>query len=163
MKKIVIHWTAGGYYPSDYDKKYYHYLIDKDGVVHDGVFKPENNLKCVKNNYAMHTGGGNTGAIGVAMCGMFGFKNRQLVGNYSITPKQFEATMNFCAELSKKYKIEITPNNVMTHYEFGQKHPQTTSAGKIDIVYLPPYPWVAQNDIGAFIRAKIKWYKLKGE
>ena len=136
MKKIVIHWTAGGYYPSDYDKKYYHYLIDKDGVVHDGVFKPENNLKCVKNNYAMHTGGGNTGAIGVAMCGMFGFKNRQLVGNYSITPKQFEATMNFCAELSKKYKIEITPNNVMTHYEFGQKHPQTTSAGKIDIVYL---------------------------
>ena len=111
----------------------------------------------------MHTGGGNTGAIGVAMCGMLGFKSRQSIGNYPITPKQFEATMNFCSKLCKKYNIEITPQNVMTHYEFGQTHPQTTSAGKIDIIYLPPYPWVVQQDLGAFIRSKIKWYKLKGE
>jgi len=97
------------------------------------------------------------------MCAMAGFKNRQNVGNYPITPKQFEAAMNLCAELCKKYKIEITSNNVMTHYEFGKQHPQTTSFGKIDLIYLPPYSWVSQNDIGSFIRAKIKWYKLKGE
>ncbi len=163
MKKIIIHWTAGIYYPTDYEKKYYHFLVDKDGEVHIGKFKPECNSKCVKGNYAMHTGGGNTGAIGVAMCAMAGFKNRQNVGNYPITPKQFEATMNLCAKLCEKYKIEITPSNVMTHYEFGKQHPQTTSFGKIDLIYLPPYSWVAQNDIGSFIRAKIKWYKLKGE
>ena len=107
MKKIIIHWTAGGYYPTDYEKKYYHYLVDKEGKVHNGYFKPENNLKCVKNNYAMHTGGGNTGSIGIAMCGMCGFKSRYSVGDYPITSKQFEATMNWCAQLSKKYNINI--------------------------------------------------------
>ncbi len=163
MKKIIIHWTAGIYYPTEYEKKYYHYLVDKDGKIHIGYFKPEDNLKCVKNNYAMHTGGGNTGSIGVAMCAMYGFENRNSVGNYPITSKQFEATMSFCAELSQRYEIEITPKTIMTHYEFGQAHPQTSSANKIDVIYLPPYSWVDQKDIGSFIRSKIKWYKLKGE
>lgn len=159
MKKIIIHWTAGNYFPTDFDKRFYHFLIDKNGNISEGKFKPENNLKCIKNNYAMHTGGGNTGTIGVAICGMYGFENRQHVGKYPITPKQLEATLKFCAELCKKYGIEISPQTVLTHYEFGLKNPQTTSAGKIDIIYLPPYSWVAQKDIGSFIRAKIKWYK----
>lgn len=159
MKRIILHWTAGNYYPTDFDKKFYHFLTDKDGKIHLGKFKPENNLNCTKGNYAMHTGGGNTGSIGVSMCAMAGFKNRKEVGKYPITPKQLEATLKLCAELCKKYKIEITPETVMTHYEFGLAHPHTTSAGKIDIIYLPPYSWVAQKDIGSFIRAKIKWYK----
>ena len=163
MKKIIIHWTAGNYFPSDYEKKCYHFLIDKYGQLHHGKFKPEDNLICVKGRYAMHTGGGNTGAIGVAMCAMFGFKSKYNVGEFPITPEQFEFTANFCAKLASKYNIEITPDNVMTHYEFGKKFTQTSSAGKIDIIYLPPYPWVDKNDVGSFIRTKIKWYKLKGE
>lgn len=159
MKKIIIHWSAGAYYPNAHEKLCYHFLTDKDGKVHEGKFKPEDNLVCTKGTYAAHTGGGNTGAIGVAMCAMAGFKNRSNVGNFPITPKQFEATMKLCADLCKKYNIQITPQNVMTHYEFGISHPQTTSAGKIDIIYLPPYEWVCQKDIGSFIRTKIKWYK----
>ena len=163
MKKIIIHWSAGGYYPNAHDKNCYHFLIDKDGKIHLGTFKPEDNLICQKGRYAMHTGGGNTGAIGVSMCAMYGFKNKNNVGDYPITPKQFESCMKLCADLCRKYKIEISADTVMTHYEFGLKHPNTTSAGKIDIIYLPPYPWVNQKDIGSFIRSKIKWYKQKGE
>lgn len=163
MKKIIIHWTAGGYYPTPYEKAHYHFLIDKNGKIYTGNHKPENNLNCAKGQYAMHTGGGNTGAIGVAMCAMAGFKNKNNCGNYPITAKQFEATMKMCAALTNKYKIEITPNTVMTHYEFGIKNPLTSSSGKIDIIYLPPYPWVTQNEVGSFIRSKIKWYKLQGE
>ena len=70
-----------------------------------------------------------------------------------------ERCFKLIAELCKKYDIPITANTVMTHYEFGLKNPFTTSAGKIDIIYLPPYPWVTSKDIGCFIRAKIKWYK----
>ena len=76
-----------------------------------------------------------------------------------MTKKQFEAGMKLCAQLAIKYDIEITPQTVMTHYEFGKKNPNTTSAGKIDITYIPPYPWVDKNDAGSFIRSKIKWYK----
>ncbi len=165
MKRIILHWSAGTYYPSEYEKNFYHYLVDKDGKVTQGKFKPQDNEVCKKNHYAAHTGGGNTGSIGVAMCAMAGFKNKNSCGNYPITKKQFEAAMKLCAELAIKYKIDISPNTVMTHYEFGIKNPKTTSAGKIDITFIPPYPWVSSHEAGSFIRTKIKWYlkQIKGE
>ena len=165
MKRIIIHWTAGGYYPTALEKKCYHFLVDKDGNIHEGIFKPENNLRCISGFYAAHTGGGNTGSVGVAMCAMAGFKSRKSLGNYPITKKQFEACMELCANLSIKYDIPVNPNTIMTHYEFGLKHPSTSSAGKIDIIFIPPYPWVDRLDAGKFFRAKIKWYKekLQGE
>lgn len=165
MKKIILHWTAGRYYPTEFEKQFYHYLIDKEGKIYCGIYPPESNLNCNDGEYAAHTGGGNTGAIGVAMCSMYGFKSKNNVGKYPITPVQFESCMDFCAQLCKKYSIQITQDNVMTHYEFGQKNPQTSSKGKIDIIYLPPYSWVGTNDIGKFIRSKIRWYynkNLKG-
>ena len=162
MKRIIIHWSAGGYYPTDFEKEHYHFLVDKDGLIHNGKFKPEDNEICKIDKYAAHTGGGNTGSIGVAICAMAGFKNKTSVGNYPILKKQFESAMDFCASLCEKYNIPITVQNVMTHYEFGVKNPKTTSAGKIDIIYLPPYPWVSKDEVGSFIRSKIKWYKLKG-
>ncbi len=163
MKRIVIHWTAGGYCPTDYEKEHYHFLVDRDGVVHNGKFKPEDNEVCKVGKYAAHTGGGNTGSIGVAICAMAGFKNRNCIGNYPILKKQFESTMEFCAQLAEKYKLEISPQTIMTHYEFGMKNPKTTSAGKIDIIFIPPYSWVSQSEVGSFIRSKIKWYKLRGK
>ena len=75
--------------------------------------------------------------------------------------KQFESTMKLCAELANKYKINVTPQTVFTHYEFGLKNPKTSSAGKIDIVFLPPYSWVTQYEVGSFVRAKVKWYLQK--
>lgn len=161
MKRIIIHWTAGNYFPTDYEKQFYHFLIDRYGKVYEGKFKPENNLRCVEGHYAAHTGGGNTGSIGVALCGMYGFKSKTNQGDYPLTAKQFEAAMEYCAKLAIKYDIPISEKTVMTHYEFGVSHPDTTSAGKIDITFIPSYAWVEKNDAGRFIRSKIKWYKQK--
>lgn len=159
MKRIIIHWTAGGYVPTSYEKEFYHFLVDSLGKIHLGKFKPEANLICRKGMYAAHTGGGNTGSIGIALCAMADFKNKNNVGDFPITKVQFESAMKLCAEQAKKYDIKIAPENVMTHYEFGQKHRDTTSCGKIDIVFLPPYPWVSADDVGSFIRSKIRWYQ----
>lgn len=159
MKRIIIHWTAGGYVPTSYEKEFYHFLVDSLGKIHLGKFKPEANLLCRKGMYAAHTGGGNTGSIGIALCAMADFKNKNNTGDFPITKIQFESAMKLCAEQAKKYDIKITPENVMTHFEFGQKHRDTTSFGKIDIVFLPPYPWVSADDVGSFIRSKIRWYQ----
>lgn len=159
MKRIIIHWTAGGHIPTSYEKEFYHYLVDALGKVHLGKFKPEANLICRKGMYAAHTGGGNTGSIGVALCAMANFKNKNDLGDFPITKVQFEAAMKLCAQLAKQYDIQILPETVMTHYEFGQNHPETTSHGKIDIVFLPPYSWVSKDDVGSFIRSKIRWYE----
>ena len=142
--------------PNSTEFQHYHYLIDKDGVIHEGKYKPEDNENCSDGRYAAHTGGGNTGSIGVALCGMMGYKNPQNVGAYPLTSKQVEAGFKLCAGLIKKYKLQLS--NVITHYEFGKLHPDTSSAGKIDITYLPSYPDVKAEEMGGFIRSKIRWF-----
>ena len=92
---------------------------------------------------------------------MYNFYNRYSVGNYPLTKVQLESGFKLCSELCKKYNIAVTPETVMTHYEFGLKHPNTSSAGKIDIIYLPPYAYIAKDDIGQFIRSKVRWYSTK--
>ena len=161
MNKIIIHWTAGAYTPNSTDLRHYHYLIDKNGRINCGIFRPEDNENCNDGKYAQHTGGGNTGAIGVALCGMYGFSSATKLGCYPLTKIQCEALFSFVAKLSKKYKIKIDNNHIMTHYEFGLKNPKTTSAGKIDIICLPPYPQIKQQNIGDFIRSKVLWYFTK--
>lgn len=61
----------------------------------------------------------------------------------------------------KQYNIAVTPDTVLTHYEFGKKHPKTTSYGKPDISYLHPYPELKPAEIGDYIRNKVKWYLSK--
>ena len=135
-------------------------MINGDGLVVKGKYKPEDNLNCNDGKYAQHTGGGNTGSIGVSMCGMLGFKSSKDVGKYPLTKKQCESCFKKVAELCKQYNIPITAQTVMTHYEFGKAHPNTSSAGKIDIIYLPPYP--QERAVGDFIRNKVKWYYSRG-
>ena len=158
MKRIIIHWTAGLGSPNFVDKKHYHYLVDSSGGVHNGDFKPEDNENCNDGKYAAHTGGGNTGSIGVALCGMYGFVSSNKVVKSPITKVQCESMFKLCAKLAKKYSIPIESTTIMTHYEFGLKNSKTTSKGKIDIIYLPPYPTIKKENIGDFIRNKIKWY-----
>lgn len=162
LKRIIFHWTAGVYTPNATDLEHYHYVIDDKGVVHAGTFKPENNLICYGGRYAAHTGGGNTGSIGIAFCGMCGFVDRHNVGKFPLIQKQIEAGFKLGAELAKKYKLNLDePMAIQTHYGFGKRNPKTSSAGKIDIIYLPPYPDVKSDDVEDFIRKKVKWYFKK--
>lgn len=159
MKRIIIHWTAGTYQPNTTDFEHYHYLINGDGLVIKGKYAPEDNENVNDGKYAAHTGGGNTGSIGIAMCGMADYSPQRGIDStkYPLTKVQCERTFKLIAELAKKYNIPINSQTVMTHYEFGIKHPNTSSAGKIDITILPPY-LLLSYEVGNFIRNKAKWY-----
>lgn len=161
MKRIIIHWTAGVYAPNDKELGCYHYLIGynpktESAYLVNGKCKPEDNLNCYDGKYAPHTGGGNTGSIGVSICAMFGYKDSKNVGNYPITEAQLRLLYRTCASLAKKYDIPVTPTGIMTHYEFGKKNPNTTSRGKCDIVYLPSNPHISPDNVGNYIRDNIK-------
>lgn len=160
MNKIIIHWTGGAKQPNATDKEHYHYLIDYLGNVTKGKYSVRDNENCTDGVYARHTGGGNTGAIGVAICGMY-VPDKTPVQKTKVPLKkvQCERLFKLIAELSVRYGIPIDKNHVMTHYEFGLSHPKTESHGKIDIIYLPPYPTLRADAIGNFIRAKALWYK----
>ena len=70
MKRIILHWSAGGYTPSQVDFEHYHFLVLKNGDILKGKYTPEDNLNCNDGHYAAHTGGFNTGSIGIALCAM---------------------------------------------------------------------------------------------
>lgn len=159
MKRIIIHWTGGQNQPNSTEFRHYHYLINGDGLTIRGQYAPEDNENCTDGRYAAHTGGGNTGSIGVALCGMFGYKSGKPDSTmFPLKPVQVEAAFKKIAELCKQYKIPITPETVLTHYEFGKSHPKTSSAGKPDISYLHPYPLLKPDEIGNHIRGKVLWY-----
>ena len=161
LNKIVIHWTAGTYFPNSIELEHYHFLIDGNGIIHNGKFKPEDNENCKDGKYALHCGGGNTGAIGVALCGMYGYQCKTKLGYYPLKQIQFERAYELCAKLCNKYAIKITPQTVFTHYEFGITHPNTESRGKPDISIIPYQPFLPMEKIGNFIRNKINWYYTK--
>ena len=161
FKNIVLHWTCGGHYPNEIDLSSYHFLIDVDGKVHPSKYHPEHNLDCTDGYYAPHCGGGNTGRIGVAFCGMMGYTNSSKWSKYPITDKQFEEGCKFVASLCKKYKLSV--NQVITHSEFGKKFPETTSNGKIDIDYLPHVSLYGTEAVGNYIRNIVKLYLDQGK
>lgn len=161
FKRIVLHWTAGTYKPNAIDKAHYHFLIDQYGVVHKGDYEPEDNLDCTDGHYAPHTGGGNTGAIGIALCGNYGFTLTAKQSLYPLTREQFEAMWKLSAELCLEYNLK--PTDCITHAYFGLTHPETSSAGKIDIIHIPYNNLYGVEKVNKLCQEKIQWYYDKAE
>jgi hypothetical protein len=156
MKRVIIHWTAGASYPNATDKSHYHYVVDKDGKVHKCTHDVLDNENCKDNDYAEHTGQGNTGSIGLSMCGMAGFNMKTKATDYPLTDKQVQATCLLAAKMCDAYGITPSLDTIDTHYTYNQKHGITT--GKIDIVYLPCFPRFKPMEILPFLINKINWY-----
>jgi hypothetical protein len=159
LNKITFHWTGGRHMPSEHEKECYHFLIDKDGVTYKGTHKPLDNVNCNDGKYAAHTGGGNTGNIGIAFCGCYVPKGVPVQKTaFPLKRIQLEAGFKLAAMACKHFNIPIDKEHVFTHYEFGLTHPDTSSAGKIDITYMHPFPEIKADKVGEFIRGKVKWY-----
>lgn len=154
LSRIIFHYTASTYTPNDCDKSHYHFIIDGDGKVVKGKYKPEDNLNCKDGNYAKHTGGLNTGSIGIAISAMYS-------KDYPIKRKQVEAACKLAAELCNKYGIRITNKTVLTHAEVGKMLPHSTSAGKIDIINLPCMAVYGMVNVGNVLRNKCQWYRQR--
>lgn len=159
LKKICLHWTGGANIPCKVDLEAYHFCIDKFGNIYKGTHNPEDNLNCQDGNYAKHCGGGNTGCIGISVCGMAGFDLKNKRTNYPLTQNQIEAMCCLTGYLSHYYDIPINEKMVFTHYEFDQK--QRKRQGKIDITYLHYLPTLSFDEVGSYFRTKAAWYKQK--
>lgn len=158
MKRIIVHWSAGKYSPSREDLSHYHFLVGSKGEIFKGLYDPEDNLNCNDGKYAAHTGGFNTGSIGIALCAMYGYKNPDNIGNYPFLKVQGEAMWEYCAALLKKYGLKPNKNTVITHYEVGKMFPKSSSAGKIDITFIPCEPKIKTHEAADYIREKVRWY-----
>ncbi|MFW6246961.1 MAG: N-acetylmuramoyl-L-alanine amidase [bacterium] len=158
-RRIINHWTAGNFKPNLRELLHYHLLIDDRGKLYLGYKNIEENDNCYDGSYTAHTGGGNTRSVGIAVCGMSDFKSIKNPGNLLLTKIQLERLFETNAiQLYREGWEKATKDNLLTHYEFGLLHPHTSSRGKIDIIYLPPFPDIKPNEVGDFIRNKTNWY-----
>lgn len=148
FKNIVFHWSAGNYYPCEYDKLHYHFLFDKEGKEYKGKYSPEDNLNCKDNKYAAHVRNGNTGRIGLAVC-------CKKDDNYPPTQKQIEAMCKKAAQLCTFYGIN--PSMCITHAEFDPSR-------KIDITEIPYKNLYGIQKCGDYLRElTIKYYNKENE
>lgn len=157
MARIIFHWTAGAHTPSDLDKSHYHILIDSTGKLVRG--KPTidlNSLPKAKAGYAAHTLNCNTGSIGVSLCGMAGAVERPFdPGKSPITPEQWAALIQVCADLCGHYEIPVSPKTVLSHAEV-QVNLGIKQKGKWDIAILPfNRTFDTAAKVGAELRANV--------
>lgn len=158
LNRIILHWTAGTYNPTQEEINSYHYLIDGDSNIHYGKFAPWDNIVCSGNSYAHHTGGGNTGSIGISLCGMAGYQEGKIsTTKYPLKQIQVERACKLAGDLCRLCDIDY--KHVMTHYEFGLANPKTSSAGKIDIMIIPYDLDIKPQNVGDYLRTKVNWYQ----
>jgi len=136
LKRILLHWSAGTHRAGQKDRKHYHFIVEGDGTVVEGNFKPEDNESTVT-PYAAHTRGLNTGSIGVAVAAMHGAKERPFdPGKYPITEKQLASMLRLVARLAVQYDIPVTRATILTHAEV-QPTLGVKQRNKWDIMWIP--------------------------
>jgi N-acetylmuramoyl-L-alanine amidase len=138
MEKIVVHWTAGSYSVSSYDKDHYHFLIDNHGVGHKGTNPVSGNARNnPKGKVTSHVKNMNTGSIGITVCAMAeAIENPFNAGPYPITQEQWDGLMLAVAQLADFYEIGVAPDRILMHGEV-QQNCGVQQDGKWDIGRLP--------------------------
>lgn len=155
MKRIILHWTAGGYEATELDKEHYHILIEGDGKLIRGNYSIADNANTADGRYAAHTRNCNTGSIGVAMCCMAGARRSPFdAGQFPVREIQFAILIRCAAELSLAYDIRVTPQTVLGHGEV-ERELGIPQAGKWDPMRLPFQPELYAHEVGSLLRESI--------
>ncbi|MDW8104724.1 MAG: N-acetylmuramoyl-L-alanine amidase [Armatimonadota bacterium] len=156
MKRIICHWTAGGYKATSLDRAHYHLLIEGDGTLVRGTHSIADNVSTADGVYAAHTARCNTGSIGVAVCCMSGAQASPFQpGPYPMTPKQWETMAKVVAQLCQFYGIPVTPQTVLGHGEV-ETYLGIPQHGKWDPMVLPWAPEMSRTQVGHYLRALVQ-------
>lgn len=156
MKRIILHWTAGGHKASSLDTGHYHILIEDDGKLVRGTHSIKDNVSTGDDIYAAHTANLNTGSIGISVCCMAGAKESPFnAGASPMTRTQWETMAQVAAELCDFYDIPVTPQTVLGHGEVEAtlKKPQ---GGKWDPLVLPFDRTLSKTQVCDKFRSMVK-------
>jgi N-acetyl-anhydromuramyl-L-alanine amidase AmpD len=156
VKRIIAHWTAGGYVPSGLDRVHYHFLIGGDGRVVRGLRSVADNMSTTDGVYAAHTAGCNTGSVGVAVCAMKEAKESPFdPGSCPMTQAQWEVMARLTAELCIAYRLTVAETTVLGHGEV-ERILGIKQRGKWDPMKLPWIPGARAEVVGDMFRAAVR-------
>ncbi len=136
MKRIICHWTAGDYTASDFDRRFYHFLIDGEPSLVRGFHSITANVDTRDGDYAAHTLNCNQGSIGISVCAMGGaVESPYNPGKWPIKASQLDMLYKDVAVLATFYRIPVTPQTILTHAEV-QRNLGIIQRGKWDISHV---------------------------
>ena len=155
MDRIILHWTAGAYTASSIDKQHYHILVEGDGGLVRGDHTIDDNVNTKDDDYAAHTRGANTRAIGVSVCSMAGAQEKPFKpGSAPLKKEQWLRMAAVAAEHAKFYKIPVGPTTILGHGEV-QKNLGIAQKGKWDPMVLPWDPSLTKTQVGKMFREEV--------
>lgn len=155
MRRVICHWSEGNYKANSTDREHYHILIEGDGTVRGGDHAIADNVSAADGDYAAHTRGANTGAIGVACCCMVGCNESPFrPGRQALKKSQWDVMVQVLAELCQFYSIPVTPTTVLGHGEV-QKNLGIMQKGKWDPMVWPWDPKKSREEVGDSLRAEV--------
>lgn len=158
MKRIICHWTAGAYEPTELDKEHYHFLIDGTAKLHRGRYTVADNVSTADGRYAAHTRNCNTGSIGIAACCMAGAKSSPFApGQYPLTLQQWVTMAQLAAQLAQCYDIPVSPQTILGHGEV-EKQLGIPQLGKWDPMKLPFEPALTPAQVGQRLRERVSYH-----
>ena len=156
MRRVIIHWTAGGHRANDVDRAAYHILVEETGRLVRGTHSILDNVGTADGDYAAHTLGCNTRSIGVSMCCMAGCRQSPFDGGrYPMSERQWTAMLHVVAQLCRRYGIDVTPTTVLGHGEV-QANLGIKQKSKWDPMVLPFRPELAPAEVGALLRECVR-------
>lgn len=158
-RRIILHWTGGGSRANEVDRKAYHYVVEHDGNIVQGVHPVAHNMQRTwGDNYARHTGGFNSFSVGISFAGMKNSVSAMRPGPAPLKPGQVMAGLRFAAECCDAWGLNpLDPAQVFHHREAWELHgvKGTQNHTKPDITYLPFMPELGRTETGPWLRAKI--------
>lgn len=163
MKRIVTHWTAGGYQPGAHELRAYHILIDGEGKLHRGTHSIADNARDVNTaggNYAKHVSMANSWAIGVTVCAMSG-ATLSRPGPYPMKKLQWEIMIAVTSELCSFYNIPVADRTVLGHGEVFTKL-GIYQQGRRDPLILPWDKEKSFSQVGDLFRERVRFYNRYG-
>lgn len=173
-RRIIFHWSGGGWEPTLEDRRHYHMLIGWDAEQEDvhwyrGV-PLQNNCRQLSGDdptfseehpegYAAHTRHFNSFSMGIALCGMRGATQHPFEpGPSPIRAPQVEALIEAAAAAGHLYGLAASPDRMFTHWEADAVH-NVTQRGKWDITVLPDSSggWrdLPPRKVGSWLRRRI--------
>ncbi len=160
MKRVIVHWTAGGHIASSLDREHYHILVEGDGTLvrgHPWISDNANVAGKPADEYAAHTLNANSGSIGVSLCCMAGATEAPFsAGRAPMTRAQWNAMTSAVADLCRRYSIPVTHKTVLSHAEV-QNNLGIPQRGKWDFTRLAFAPSVVgAKACGDMMRAEVR-------
>jgi hypothetical protein len=158
-RRIILHWTGGPHRANSVDRKAYHYVVEHDGNVVQGVHPVAHNMRTLTDDhYAHHTGGFNSFSVGVSFAGMMDSVSAARPGPAPLKPGQVMAGLRFVAECCDAWSLDPRdPDKVFHHREAWELHRVKGKVNhqKMDITFLPFMPELGFSDTGPWLRGKI--------